>query len=79
MNALPITRACDITWRTDSMAPDLIDAIIGSGTVAAFLRLAPNEALCLASGRAAGYWDANERELHAAYRSIERILREVTP
>lgn len=64
----------EITWRTTDLSLARIERILGRDYVEGILRLSPSAALARAQTRAAGAWDANDRERYAAYRSLERHL-----
>ena len=63
--------ANEITWTTDDLGIDRINGILGASFVARLL--AEHNAAAFCSGRAYGAWQANEREYHAAYRSLAKI------
>lgn len=64
----------EITWGTDDLGLDRIKRILGGAYVDGILAAWNAEGIC--AGRARGAWDANEREYHAAYRSLAKIAAE---
>jgi hypothetical protein len=61
-----------ITWNTTDLDMARIARILGPDHVA-WIKAQPSPAI-VAGCRAVGAWDANNRELHAAYRSLQRLL-----
>jgi hypothetical protein len=77
MNAKRPENMPEITWQTDNLSLEACAYLLR--TEVDDLREVvsrPNFALH-ADARAAGWWDANERELHAMWRSLARLAREV--
>lgn len=70
--------APEITWRTDDLTIGQVESMLGRDFVARFFNM-PNREAAIASvvGRIRGTWDANDREAHAAYRSLARLLGRV--
>jgi len=66
--------ATEITWNTTDLSPETIDRILGVGTVASARAMGTAIAVRHCECRAAGWWDANEREYYAAWRSLARIV-----
>lgn len=62
-----------ITWTTNNLTPEQIDSILGPGTFTAYAQKNLLGAIHARSHRA-GAWEANQREWHAAYWSIETLL-----
>lgn len=66
---------CEITWEDGHHArlsmPE-IRSILGAGCIEAIKRKPFPAGHC--QGRARGMWDANEREMYAAYRSLAKHL-----
>ncbi len=63
-----------ITWTTTDLSRARIAGILGSAWVAGIEAKGREAAIVFCSGRARGAWDANERESHAAYRSLAALL-----
>ncbi len=65
----------EITWRTDDLTIGRVETMLGRDFVALFFDM-PNREAAIASVvcRIRGSWDANDREAHAAYRSLARLL-----
>lgn len=61
-----------LTWKTDDLSAEQVDYILGAGTVAKVATM--QNGVGHAAARARGAWDANEREAHAAWRSLENLL-----
>lgn len=61
-----------LTWKTDDLSAEQVDYILGAGTVAKVATM--TNGVGHAAARARGAWDANEREAHAAWRSLENLL-----
>lgn len=66
--------AVEITWRTENLNIGRVEGILGSDIVAAFFKGPRDAAITKAVCKANGAWDANNRELYAAYRSLARLL-----
>ena len=65
----------EITWTTTDLSRARIDHILGADFVADFI--ARPGAKGAAQCRARGAWEANERETHATYRSLAKLLGDV--
>jgi hypothetical protein len=63
-----------ITWRTTDLSRARVEYILGRDWVAKFFAMPRAKAIAAARSRGHGAWEANEREYHAAYRSLERLL-----
>lgn len=69
-----ITMTDEITWRTDNLPKSRIEKILGASFVAQIEQMGDLKGAIFCCCRAHGWRDANEREYHAAYRSLCRIL-----
>lgn len=67
----------EITWQTSDLSLEACAYLLGT-TVDDLREVVsrPNFAL-RAEARAAGWWDANDREQYAAWRSLAKLAREV--
>jgi hypothetical protein len=66
----------EITWRTDDLSREKIEAILGPELVREVLAMPLDRAQAFLAVRTEGAWQANLREIHAAYRSLARLDRE---
>jgi len=65
-----------IEWKTDNLPRETVERILGAHTVSAYFAMDDRKAaISLARCKQAGWWDANEREYHAAYASLVTLLR----
>lgn len=63
-----------IAWTTDDLSIERARAILGAEWVARFEAMEPAVAAVACESRALGAWTANDRESHAAYKSLARIF-----
>jgi hypothetical protein len=61
-----------ITWTTTDLTANEIETLLGKDHVAWIKRLERPADYC--ESRAYGWWQANERESYAAYRSLARLV-----
>jgi hypothetical protein len=61
----------EVRWN-EEISEDHARAILGSG----FFDQVVEKGAGFCAGRAQGWWDANEREFHAAYKCAARVARE---
>ncbi len=67
--------AADITWTTDNLDRATCDRILGARWVQSVIEeVGELGAAAHFNTRAAGAWHANERESHAAFRSLVRLI-----
>ena len=65
-----------ITWATDNLSRDRAAYLLGYRATQLQPLLATEGYLGHCLSRAQGAFDANEREMHAAYRSLARIIQQ---
>jgi len=64
-----------IEWTTDDLPRETVEYILGADIVRDYFAMDRKAAISLAECRRAGWWNANDREYHAAYASLATLLR----
>jgi len=66
----------EITWQTTDLPLERIQRFFGKEWVDDILSMDKARAFGFCASRAAGAWNANERETYAMYRSLAHIVQE---